>query len=129
VADDLDGDGKVDLLVTTYEEWPRPRQELRVLQNRCGESGNWIGFRLREGESGFSPVGAKVVLDLADGKQMRHLVTGDSYRSQSANTVQFGLSGATNVVSVEIRWPNGRKQGMPKPGVNQYHNILPAESK
>jgi hypothetical protein len=129
VADDLDGDGKVDLLVTTYEEWPRPRQELRVLQNRCGDGGNWIGFRLRGGGGGFSPVGAKVVLNLADRKQMRYLVTGDSYRSQSASTAQFGLGGATNVVSAEIQWSNGQKQGILKPIINQYHNIPPPESK
>ena len=37
VSDDLDGDGKLDLLLTTFEEWPQKRQGLHILQNRFSQ--------------------------------------------------------------------------------------------
>src|SRR3989442_1028566 len=91
VADDLDGDGRPDLLVTTFEEWPAPRQELHIFQNNSSAPGNWIGVRLREAGHGHSPVGATIVLTSPTGRQTRRIVTGDSYRSQSSTTAHFGL--------------------------------------
>src|SRR5205814_2043519 len=92
VAEDLDGDGHIDLLATTFEAWPENKQTLRIFRNHFDESGNnWIGFRLREQGHGISPVGARVIVS-SDGRTMtRQIVTGDSYRSQHSNAVHFGL--------------------------------------
>jgi enediyne biosynthesis protein E4 len=125
VSDDLDGDGKLDLLLTTFEEWPQKRQGLHILQNRGTASGNWIGVRLREHGRGYSPVGAKVILDTPAGKQVRQVVTGDSYRSQQANSAHFGLGKETRVNGIEVRWPNGRVQKIPEPAVNRYYTMQP----
>jgi hypothetical protein len=43
VADDLDGDGRLDMLLTTFEAWPGTKQTLRVYQNNLNDTGNWIG--------------------------------------------------------------------------------------
>ena len=123
VADDLDGDGRVDLLVTTFEAWPRAKQTLRVFKNTLAPTGNWIGFRLREQGGGTSPAGSRVTLRLAGGTTVQQIVTGDSYRSQHANTVAFGLGRSERVESVEIQWNNGRKLTLPEPAVNRYHDI------
>ncbi|MSU61707.1 MAG: CRTAC1 family protein [Pedosphaera sp.] len=125
VSDDLDGDGKLDLLVTTFMEWPERMQTLRLFKNRFLESGNWIGFQLREAGSGFSPVGAKIMLNSSAGKQSRYFVTGDSHRAQHANTAHFGLGRQTNVDSVEVHWPNGRTQTIRNPALNRYHSVQP----
>ncbi len=125
VSDDLDGDGKPDLLLTTFEEWPQQRQGLHVLQNSWSGNGNWIGIRLREHGPGYSPVGTKVILDVPAGKQIREIVTGDSYRSQHANTAHFGLGKETKINSVEVRWPNGRTKKIFSPAINQYHEVQP----
>src|SRR4030095_10698516 len=58
-AEDLDGDGRVDLLVTTFEVWPETKQTLRVYKNTLADAGHWIGFRFREEGRGQSPVGAR----------------------------------------------------------------------
>jgi len=124
VADDLDGDGRLDLLVTTFEAWPETKQTLRVYRNNLTATGNWIGFRLREEGSGSSPVGATITVRHAGGISSRQIVTGDSYRSQQANTVHFGLGSATQVESVEIRWINGRKVTLRSPALNRYHDVI-----
>lgn len=123
VSDDLDGDGRMDLLVTTFAEWPQSRQGLHLFRNQTGASGNWIGVRLRESGPGFSPMGAKITLFAPGGRQMRHVVTGDSYRSQHAPTAHFGLGGQTRVEQVEIRWPNGLIRRLVKPAINRYHEV------
>ncbi|MBI2926154.1 MAG: CRTAC1 family protein [Verrucomicrobia bacterium] len=125
VADDLDGDGKLDLLVTTYLVWPENQQALHLFRNDFNEAGHWIGFRLRESQSGFSPVGAKLTLTTTAGQQHRWLVTGDSYRAQHATTAHFGLGTLTNVESVAIRWPNGKTQRLVAPAINRYHEVRP----
>ena len=129
VADDLDGDGRVDLLVTTFEEWPEAKQTLRIFKNTLEDRGNWIGFRFREQGNGLSPVGARVTLRYSGRTTVQQIVTGDSYRSQHANTAHFGLGKMERVDSVEIKWANGQTLTVRAPPVNRYHEIrAPAEN-
>jgi hypothetical protein len=125
VADDLDGDGRVDLLVTTFEVWPRKQQTLRVFKNELTVEGNWIGFRLREQGRGVSPVGAKVTIRHTNCSATQQIVTGDSYRTQRPNTVHFGLGKVGRVDRVEIRWPNGKLREIAQPPINSYLEVAP----
>ena len=54
---------------------------------------------------------------------VRQIITGDSYRSQQANTVHFGLGKAERVESVEIKWVNGQRLTLSEPAANRYHDI------
>jgi hypothetical protein len=121
VTDDLDGDGRVDLLVTTFEVWPEAKQTLQVFLNTLDNTGNWIGFQFQEEGKGVSPIGARVVLHRDDASTLRQIVTGDSHRSQHANTVHFGLGRIDGVSGVEIRWIDGRTQTIHQPRINRYH--------
>ena len=123
VADDLDADGRVDLVVTSFETWPESKQTLRIYRNELKDSGNWIGFNLKEEGNGRSPVGTKVTLHFAGHTQIRQIVTGDSYRSQHANTVHFGLGDIMRVESVEVAWPNGEILSLQSPAMNRYHSM------
>lgn len=123
VADDLDGDGRMDLLVTTFEVWPVAKQTLRVYRNMLTDSGNWIGFRLREQGGGKSPAGTVVTIQYGDHTATAQIVTGDSYRSQSANTLHFGLGSATNVARAIVQWPDGARTELENPPVNQYTRV------
>lgn len=124
VADDLDGDGHLDLLVTTFEAWPEVKQTLHIYKNTLQQSGNWIGIRFREAGNGVSPVGAQVTLQYGGSSAVRQIVTGDSYRSQHANTVHFGLGNAERVESVKVRWTAGPSVLLQAPEMNRYHTIL-----
>lgn len=126
VSDDLDGDGRLDLLATTFQTRPRLRQALHLFPNFTQQTGHWIGVRLRESRPGFSPLGAKVILTTATSRQIRVIVAGDSYRSQHAPNAHFGLGTATNIQTLEILWPNGHRQTLPNPAIDQYHSLPPA---
>jgi len=123
VAEDLDGDGRVDLLVTTYEVWPMAKQTLQIYRNTLADVGHWIGFRFREAGGGLSPAGARVTIHYDGHTAVREIVIGDSHRSQHANTVHFGLGEAEQVDRVEIRWVNGQSITLLRPAVDQYHQI------
>lgn len=124
-ADDLDGDGRMDLLVTSYEVWPESRQTLRIFRNIHPAAANWIGFRFREkpGTSLPSPVGAQIELVQRSHRTLRTIVNGDSYRTQHAATAHFGLGADTEVEHVRIRWVGGRERLLRKPAINRYHWI------
>jgi hypothetical protein len=123
VADDLDGDGRVDLLLTTLEVWPEAKQTLQIYKNQLADGGHWIGFRFREQGPGKSPVGVSVTIYYNGRSAIRQLVTGDSHRSQHANTIHFGLGEASRVDRAEVRWVNGAKITLRQPVVDQYHNL------
>jgi len=94
-----------------------------VFRNGLEDGGNWIGFRFHEEGVGKSPVGAQVTLHYDGRSAIRQIITGDSYRSQHANTAFFGLGKTARVESVEIRWTNGRTLTLAQPGINQYHSV------
>ena len=123
VGDDLDGDGRVDLLVTTSEVWPKAKQTLQVYKNRVSDSGHWIGFRFREQGKGKSPVGVCVTIQYNGRKAIRQIVTGDSHRSQSANTIHFGLGKTDRVDSAKVRWVDGSSVILRDPAADQYNEI------
>jgi hypothetical protein len=125
VADDLDGDGKLDLLVTSFQSWPQVKQELHLFPNFMPTSNHWIGVRLRETRPGFSPIGARVVIWAGPRRQEHRFVIGDSYRSQSGHTAHFGLGSHTSVETIEVTWPNGATKQVQNPEIDRYHLVLP----
>ena len=125
VTDDLDGDGKFDLIVTEERTVKlRPvAQILYVYQNVHENSHHWIGVRLREEGGGFSPLGARVTLKTPAGLRVAQIVSGDSLRSQHSSTVHFGLGPESAVEWLEVRWVNGTVKRISRPAVDRYHLV------
>jgi hypothetical protein len=123
ISDDLDGDGRPDLLVARYKYVGKGAFEmtLHVYGNTLRTKNHWIGVKLREEGGGVSPIGAKVLVRSSRGVQTARIVTGDSFLSQHANAVHFGLGEVDKVASIEIVWPNGKKRTIPAPAVDRYH--------
>ena len=124
LADDLDGDGRLDLIVTTSEMWPKRRQRLLVFRNALPATGHWIGFRLDGG--GRAPLGARVELEDTTGRQTRWIVAGDGFRSQSAAAAHFGL-GDAKPVRATIVWPGGGRTVLETPAPDMWHRVAPAK--
>ncbi|PYJ60165.1 MAG: hypothetical protein DME24_10400, partial [Verrucomicrobia bacterium] len=123
VAEDLDADGREDLLVTTLEVWPKKRQTLQVYKNLLTGGGNWIGFRFPEQANGKSPIGATIKVHYANHVATQQIITGDGYRSQRSNSIRFGLGAADRIEKAEIRWPNGQTESIQNTGINVFNEI------
>ena len=125
VAEDLDGDGRMDLILTTSAGWPARKQQLLVFHNELerGANAHWIGFQL-DGH-GRSPVGARVELTDTAGQQTRWILAGDSFRSQSSGRAHFGL-GSARPLEARIVWPNGTVTRLANPAADTWHAVEPA---
>ena len=123
VADDIDGDGRMDLVVTSFEPWPQLNRSVRIYRNTLEKTGHWIGFRFPEYPSSVSPVGATATVYAAGRVMVRQLITGDSHHAQSANTLHFGLGTASRVERVEVQSPTGRPITLQDPAIDRYHTL------
>ncbi len=131
VSNDLDADGRTDLLVVEQQWLPDSREVFRqfvhVLRNEWPGERRWIGAHLKGKGKGFSPIGSVVTLHTSKGTQVMPVVTGDSYSAQHAPTVHFGL-GAAKPESLKVRWPNGRITRLDAPVAGRYHLLQPPDS-
>jgi hypothetical protein len=123
VTDDFNGDGRIDCLFTHFEAWPDESQVIRVYQNQLETASNWIGFRMATGPKDPSPIGVTVEIKAESLSQIDTIVSGDSYRSQHAQSIHFGLGDDRSVLSAIIKWPNGRQTHISRPEINKYHQV------
>ncbi len=99
---DLDNDGDIDLLVTNN------RGYVRLLRNRTGNRGAWLGLRLWSPTLKRDVLGTRVEVVLESGSSLwRRAKTDGSYGSAQDPRVHFGLGSATAVQRVRIYWLNG----------------------
>ena len=120
VADDLDGDGRVDLLVTE-DDTPR-KQVLHVYRNQMPTGNNWIGVRLKYKER-RSPLGAVCKVTAGGRTQIARFTVGESLYSQQANARHFGLGDNDRVELLEVFWQNGDVSRVEAPEVNEYYTF------
>jgi hypothetical protein len=110
VADDLNFDGRPDLLVIEYNT-STMSQVLHIYANQLPtetlKKRAWIGIRLYGGPDCASPLGAFVKVRAGGNSFTKQIVTGDSFTSQHAAAALFGIGTATKLDSVEVRWHNG----------------------
>ena len=122
LVDDIDGDGRPDIVMLTEEAWPISQRRLLVFHNELPTVGHWIGVRLDPGQT--SAVGARVVVEDSAGFQTRWIVVGDGYRSQSAPMAHFGL-GTNQLRGVTVFWANGRSNRLEHPLVDHWQSVSP----
>jgi hypothetical protein len=102
---DLDGDGRVDVVVSAIGE------PAEILYNVTENPGHWLDLRLRGTKSNRDGLGATVKVTGASGHvQHNHATTAVSYASSSDKRVHFGLGDDLGAREVEIRWPSGTMQ-------------------
>jgi hypothetical protein len=128
VSADLDLDGHIDIVHTTFEFWPTLQQRLFIHKNNSGYTNSWVGFHA---DPGLIQPGARFrLLETADRsgsphrQQNKWLVFGESYRSQHPWTVHFGLgqTDPQHEFHLEILNPDGKSwAGKVQPGV--YHRV------
>ena len=109
---DFDGDGDLDVLVTTNNG------PARLLRNDGGNRNHFLRVHTLGTRSNRDGIGARVTVTPEGGARQWGLVkTGSSYASQSELTLTFGLGSSTRPVRVEVAWPSGT--------VDQIPNVSP----
>ena len=117
VAGDFDEDGRMDLALTTYEQWPVARQRLLIFRNRSVNDGHWIGYRLN-----VPAPGSHLEVTTREGIRRHWWVNGDGYRSQSDTEAHFGLGHGSEVLKAEWVRLGGARQELPRT-LDRWHRI------
>ena len=103
---DLNDDGAADLVV--FNTGGPARLLLGRAPSRSGP-GSWLGLRLLVGRPGRDALGARVELELADGRRRWRRVRSDaSYLSANDPRVRIRLAPGDSIAVLRVRWPGGR---------------------
>lgn len=101
VIGDYDGDGALDLLVTTVAG------RARLYRNVATSQGHWLTIRAYDPALKRDAYGAEVTLESAGRRWVRPVHAGNSYLSSSEPRAHFGLGAASTVDRITVAWPDG----------------------
>jgi hypothetical protein len=113
---DLDGDGRLDLVVNNIDSAPT------LLRNVTQTSNHWLRLKLVGDPARKSPrdaTGAVVYVTAGKLRQREDVVSGGSYASQNDCCPFFGLGAAAKVERLEVKWPDGSTEAFDVPGVDR----------
>src|SRR5215510_11928062 len=118
---DLDGDGRLDLLINNADGKPS------VLRNVATAVGHWLALRLVGDVAKKSPrdaIGAIAYVTTGKVRHRQDVISGGSYASQSDPTLHFGLGAATTVDKIEIQWPDGSIESVSVSAVDRKYTVV-----
>ena len=101
---DVNNDGKIDVLILNVGEAPT------LLINRTQSSNHAVLFKLIGTKSNRAAIGARIRVTSGDLVQFDEVRGGSSYLSQNDLRLHFGLGPQTNMSTVEVSWPSGKKE-------------------
>jgi hypothetical protein len=111
---DFDNDGNIDVLIMNQSEPPS------LLRNENRSGNHWLTVKLLGTHSNRSAIGARVAVTAGGRRQIREVLSGSSYISQSDLRQHFGLGPAKKVDQLEVRWPNGTVERVESVEADQF---------
>lgn len=118
---DFDNDGRVDVVISCLNE------PAKLLRNISDRKQHWIDLLLTGRRSNRNAMGAVVRLTSTSGIQYNHVTTAVGYASSSSRRVHFGLGADPEIVSIEIRWPDGATQKVARPKADRCLRVTEPE--
>jgi hypothetical protein len=98
---DLDGDGGLDMVITTVGN------RARIFRNVAAQRGHWLRIRAVDPRFNRDAYGAEITVVGKNQKWLRHLNPGGSFQSSSEPAAHFGLGENTQFESIQVIWPDG----------------------
>ncbi len=123
VSEDLNGDGKADLIAVTKDSIDG-KVFVNILENQMLSVGNWIGVQLKPVEK-RSVIGAKVRVIGDSFEAVKAHVFGSARNVQPSSFIRFGIGKSDTIKAIEIIWADGQTQRLVAPEINRYHSIVP----
>lgn len=103
---DLDGDGRIDAVVTALAS------PAEIWQNDTPSAGHWLAIALEGTRSNRDAVAAQITVTTRAGVQYNHVTSSTGYASSSYGPVWFGLGAEREVQRIDIKWPSGAVQSL-----------------
>ncbi len=118
---DLDGDGRLDLVVTALGA------PAEVWCNDSSGGNRWLAVELEGTESNRDGLGAVVQLTARSGNQFNTATSSGGYASSFTGPVHFGIGNASVVESLTVHWPSGTIQTVRNIQPNQVLRVVEEE--
>ena len=99
--DDLDNDGKIDVVILNS------RREPTLLRNDSPKRNHWIEIQLRGTRSNRDGIGARIKVFAGDLTLIDEVHSGRGYQSHYGMHPHFGLGDRTRIDRIEVRWIGG----------------------
>jgi hypothetical protein len=121
---DVNGDGALDLLVTTVAG------RARLYRNVAPDRGHWLLVRAVDPAlGGRDAYGAEVTVHAAGRRRKCWLNPGSSYLCSNDPRAHFGLGGAERVDAIDVIWPDGSEEVFAGGPVDQVVVLRKGEGK
>ena len=114
---DFDGDGRIDIVVTSIGK------HAELWMNRSEPSGHWLDIDLQGTRSNRDGIGARIEIQTKSGVQYNHMTTSVGYASSSDGPVHFGLGLDARVDILKIYWPSGIVQTLRNVSVDRVIKV------
>lgn len=115
---DLDGDGRLELLIAHGEQAKQPL----TLYHGPENENHWLRV-LPLTASGAPARGAIVTLTAGGRTQIRAIDAGSGYLCQMEPVAHFGLGPVSQVENITVRWPDGAQETLANPERDRLHRI------